>query len=187
MELVALLYGHGCASVSCPASPSPRTLGPAHLAQPTSLGSAEAGTATHMRACACTCRYVIEDDQILFSSQHGLHANEIKQFALQAARLPAHRPARHPARQPARPCPALCPALCPAFVSSPCESHLASLWQQPECVAVEWNQNRVAGPAETEAWKAKARAPHHTAPHRTAYTSDMYMCVGAVRVGVARA
>jgi len=53
--------------------------------------------------------YVIEDDQILFSSQHGLHANEIKQFAL----------------------------------------------QQPECVAVEWNQNRVAGPAETEAWKAK--------------------------------
>merc|ERR1712194_832852 len=53
--------------------------------------------------------YVIEDDQILFSSQHGLHTNEIKQFAL----------------------------------------------QQPECVAVEWNQNRVAGPAETEAWKAK--------------------------------
>jgi len=53
--------------------------------------------------------YVIEDDQILFSSQHGLHANEIKQFAL----------------------------------------------QQPECVAVEWNQHRVAGPAETEEWKAK--------------------------------
>ena len=53
--------------------------------------------------------YVIEDDQILFSSQHGLHADEIKQFAL----------------------------------------------QQPECVAVEWNQNRVAGPAETEEWKAK--------------------------------
>merc|ERR1712021_281889 len=53
--------------------------------------------------------YVIEDDQILFSSQHGLHADEIKQFAL----------------------------------------------QQPECVAVEWNQNREAGPAETEAWKAK--------------------------------
>jgi len=56
------------------------------------------------------CRYVIEDDQILFSSQHGLHADEIKQFAL----------------------------------------------QQPECVAVEWNQNREAGPAETEEWKAKS-------------------------------
>merc|ERR1711935_1310634 len=54
--------------------------------------------------------YVIEDDQILFSSQHGLHADEIKQFAL----------------------------------------------QQPECVAVEWNQNREAGPAETEEWKANS-------------------------------
>ena len=52
---------------------------------------------------------MIENDQILFSSQHGLHAKEIKEFAL----------------------------------------------KQPECVAVEWNQNRVAGPAETEEWRAK--------------------------------
>ena len=45
-----------------------------------------------MRARACARRYVIEDDQILFSSQHGLHANEIRQFALQVARLAAsHR------------------------------------------------------------------------------------------------
>lgn len=35
-----------------------------------------AGTTAHS--------YVIENDQILFSSQHGLHAGEIKQFALQA-------------------------------------------------------------------------------------------------------
>ena len=33
------------------------------------------------------------------------------------------------------------------------------LSQQPECVAVEWNQNRVAGPAETQEWKAKVRRP----------------------------
>ena len=52
---------------------------------------------------------MIETDQILFSSQHGLHAKEIKEFAL----------------------------------------------KQPECVAVEWNQNRVAGPAETPEWRAK--------------------------------
>ena len=33
-------------------------------------------------------RYVIENDQILFSSQHGLHAGEIKQFALEARSHP---------------------------------------------------------------------------------------------------
>ena len=53
--------------------------------------------------------YVIEDDQVLFSSQTGLHAGEIRDYAL----------------------------------------------TQPECVAVEWNSRRVAGPAETEEWKAK--------------------------------
>jgi len=53
--------------------------------------------------------YVIENDMILFSTQAGLHAREIMEFAL----------------------------------------------AQPECVAVEWNQQRTPGPAETEEWKAK--------------------------------
>merc|ERR1719399_2660088 len=53
--------------------------------------------------------YVIEDDQVLFSSQAGLHAGEIKAYAL----------------------------------------------KQPECVAVEWNQRRTPGPAETPEWKAR--------------------------------
>ena len=70
-----------------------------HLAARASLGSAEAGTATQMRARACARRYVIEDDQILFSSQHGLHANEIRQFALQAARRAA-APRRRPSPSP---------------------------------------------------------------------------------------
>jgi hypothetical protein len=60
-----------------------------------------------MRARACARRYVIEDDQILFSSQHGLHADEIRQFALQAARLAASTAASIAAS----PRPALCPAL----------------------------------------------------------------------------
>ena len=53
--------------------------------------------------------YVIEDDQVLFSSQAGLHAGEIKAYAL----------------------------------------------AQPECVAIEWNQRRSPGPAETPEWKAR--------------------------------
>merc|ERR1719316_1375472 len=53
--------------------------------------------------------YVIEDDQVLFSSQAGLHAGEIKAYAL----------------------------------------------SQPECVAIEWNQRRSPGPAETPEWKAR--------------------------------
>uniref|UniRef100_A0A7S4ETQ5 Uncharacterized protein n=1 Tax=Chrysotila carterae TaxID=13221 RepID=A0A7S4ETQ5_CHRCT len=51
--------------------------------------------------------YVVENDIILFSTQAGLHAKEIKEFLL----------------------------------------------EQPECVAVEWNQVRTPGPAETEEWK----------------------------------
>ena len=53
--------------------------------------------------------YVIEDDQVLFSSQTGLHAHEIRDYVT----------------------------------------------QQPECVAVDWNQQRYSGPAETAEWKAK--------------------------------
>eukprot|EP00316_Scyphosphaera_apsteinii_P009196 CAMPEP_0119311500 /NCGR_PEP_ID=MMETSP1333-20130426/22645_1 /TAXON_ID=418940 /ORGANISM="Scyphosphaera apsteinii, Strain RCC1455" /LENGTH=238 /DNA_ID=CAMNT_0007315887 /DNA_START=26 /DNA_END=742 /DNA_ORIENTATION=+ len=53
--------------------------------------------------------YVIENDMILFSSQSGKFAKEIKEYAL----------------------------------------------SQPECVAVDWNSKRTAGPAETEEWKAK--------------------------------
>lgn len=53
--------------------------------------------------------YVIEDDQVLFSTQAGLHANEIRDYVT----------------------------------------------QQPECVAVEWNQARTPGPAETVEWKVK--------------------------------
>ena len=53
--------------------------------------------------------YVIEADQVLFTSQAGLHAHEIRDYVL----------------------------------------------QQPEVVAVEWNSNRVPGPAETEEWKAR--------------------------------
>uniref|UniRef100_A0A7S3BXN8 Uncharacterized protein n=1 Tax=Haptolina ericina TaxID=156174 RepID=A0A7S3BXN8_9EUKA len=53
--------------------------------------------------------YVIEDDQVLFSSQHGFHAHEIRDFVT----------------------------------------------KQPECVAVEWNQVRTPGPAETPEWIAK--------------------------------
>jgi len=53
--------------------------------------------------------YVIEDDQVLFSSQHGFHAHEIRDFVV----------------------------------------------KQPECVAVEWNQVRTPGPAETPEWIAK--------------------------------
>ena len=61
-------------------------------------------------ACACAaCRYVIEDDQVLFSTQAGLHASEIRDYVV----------------------------------------------QQPECVAVEWNQKRKPGPAETPEWTAK--------------------------------
>ena len=56
--------------------------------------------------------YVIEDNQILFATQLGFHAHEIKTFAL----------------------------------------------QQPETVAVEWNQHRTPGPAETPEWKAKNEA-----------------------------
>ena len=56
--------------------------------------------------------YVIEDNQILFATQLGFHAHEIKTFAL----------------------------------------------QQPETVAVEWNQHRTPGPAETKEWKAKNEA-----------------------------
>ena len=56
--------------------------------------------------------YVIEDNQILFATQLGFHAHEIKTFAL----------------------------------------------QQPETVAVEWNQHRTPGPAETAEWKAKNEA-----------------------------
>ena len=50
--------------------------------------------------------YVIENDQVLFSSNTGLHAGEIRDYAL----------------------------------------------TQPECVAVEWNQKRVLGPAATPEW-----------------------------------
>jgi hypothetical protein len=53
--------------------------------------------------------YVIEDDQVLFSSQTGLHAHEIRDYVT----------------------------------------------QQPECVAIDWNQQRHPGPAETDEWKAK--------------------------------
>ena len=53
--------------------------------------------------------YVIEDNQVLFSSQTGLHAHEIRDYVT----------------------------------------------KQPECVAVDWNQQRYPGPAETEEWKAK--------------------------------
>jgi len=53
--------------------------------------------------------YVIEDDQVLFSTQAGLHASEIRDYVV----------------------------------------------QQPECVAVEWNQKRKPGPAETPEWTAK--------------------------------
>ena len=104
-------------------------------------------------------RYVIENDQILFSSQHGLHAGEIKQFALEARSHP--RPVCTPtAPAPSRPHP---PARPPPLVSRPSSPPpLCPLspgrrpwWQQPECVAVEWNQNRVAGPAETAEWRAK--------------------------------
>ena len=56
--------------------------------------------------------YVIEDDQVLYSSQTGLHAGEIRDYVL----------------------------------------------EQPECVAVEWNQQRTAGPAETPEWRAKNEA-----------------------------
>mmetsp|Transcript_27244 Transcript_27244/g.69249 ORF Transcript_27244/g.69249 Transcript_27244/m.69249 type:complete len:237 (+) Transcript_27244:81-791(+) len=56
--------------------------------------------------------YVIEDDQVLFSTQAGLHANEIRDFVS----------------------------------------------KQPECVFVEWNQQRTQGPAETPEWKAKDAA-----------------------------
>jgi len=53
--------------------------------------------------------YVIEDDQVLFSSQNGMHAHEIRDYVT----------------------------------------------QQTECVAVDWNQQRFPGPAETPEWKAK--------------------------------
>lgn len=53
--------------------------------------------------------YVIEDDQVLFSSNTGSHAHEIRDFVT----------------------------------------------KQPECVAVDWNQQHYPGPAETEEWKAK--------------------------------
>ena len=53
--------------------------------------------------------YVIENDTVLFSTQAGMHAAEIKHFAL----------------------------------------------EQPECVAVEWNQKRTPGPAETAEWKER--------------------------------
>merc|ERR1719379_2852923 len=53
--------------------------------------------------------YVIEDNQILFATQLGFHAHEIKEFVL----------------------------------------------AQPETVAIEWNQVRTPGPAETPEWKAK--------------------------------
>jgi hypothetical protein len=56
--------------------------------------------------------YVIEENQILYSAQSGLHADEIRDFLL----------------------------------------------AQPECVAVEWNQKRVAGPAETPEWIANNEA-----------------------------
>jgi len=52
--------------------------------------------------------YVIEDNQVLFSTNAGFHAGEIRDYAV----------------------------------------------QQPECVAVEWNQKRMPGPAETPEWKA---------------------------------
>jgi hypothetical protein len=55
------------------------------------------------------CRYVIEDDQVLFSTQTGTHAGEIRDYVT----------------------------------------------KQKECVAVEWNQKRTPGPAESEEWKAK--------------------------------
>ena len=57
----------------------------------------------------CAHRYVIEADQVLFTSQAGMHAGEIRDYVL----------------------------------------------QQPECVAVEWNQQRMSGPAETAEWNAK--------------------------------
>ena len=56
--------------------------------------------------------YVIEDNQVLFSSQTGLHAGEIRDYVV----------------------------------------------TQPECVAVEWNNNRTPGPAETKEWKKKDEA-----------------------------
>ena len=54
-------------------------------------------------------RYVIENDQVLFSTQSGTFAGEIRDYVT----------------------------------------------KQKECVAVEWNQKRTPGPAETEEWKAK--------------------------------
>ncbi|KAL1503868.1 hypothetical protein AB1Y20_012332 [Prymnesium parvum] len=53
--------------------------------------------------------YVIEEDKVLFSTQAGLHAHEIRDFVT----------------------------------------------KQAECVAVEWNQVRTPGPAETPEWKAR--------------------------------
>ena len=53
--------------------------------------------------------YVIEADQVLFSTQTGYHAHEIRDFVS----------------------------------------------KQKECVAIEWNQVRTPGPAETPEWKAK--------------------------------
>ena len=56
--------------------------------------------------------YVVRNDALLFATQVGRHAREIKEFVL----------------------------------------------EQPECVALEWNQKRIPGPAETEDWKARDAA-----------------------------
>lgn len=56
--------------------------------------------------------YVVKDDTVLFSTNAGLHAKEIKEFVL----------------------------------------------KQEEVVAVEWNQQRTPGPAETAVWKARDAA-----------------------------
>ena len=56
--------------------------------------------------------YVIENDQVLFNTNHGYHAGEIRDYVV----------------------------------------------QHPECVAVEWNQQRTPGPAETAEWKKKNEA-----------------------------
>ena len=56
--------------------------------------------------------YIIEADVVLFSTQAGLFANEIREFVL----------------------------------------------SQPECVAVEFNSQRTAGPAETAEWRARDAA-----------------------------
>ena len=67
----------------------------------------------------------VRRSQVLFSTNKGLHAHEIRDYAL----------------------------------------------TQPECVAVEWNQQRTPGPAETPEWKAKDEAQKVTWHARVASAS----------------